>query len=169
MDLEDYGIDLESLKRMYAEYLAGATKSGLELKYLDNTTGHGKVFSSLVRRYLHIETEKRSSLSKENARLKAVLRDHGINPGRPGTSDIGEKPEQAEFYAYVDMEPHEVSGLVARIVREVVEPLQADGRSDVTVTLEVRASVPRPVPEGLAREVLGAVFELGFLTYEFEE
>jgi len=167
--LEDYGIDLETLKQMYAEFQAGANKSDLERRYLDRPQSHGKVFSTLVRRYLHVETEKRSSLSKENARLKAMLREHGINPGKPGSSDAGEQPEQAEFYAYVDMEPHEVTGRVGRIMREVVKPLTADRHADVTVTLEVRAAVPRPVPEALTSEVLGAVFDLGFQTYEFEE
>lgn len=168
MDLEDYGIDLETLKRMHAEYLAGATKSGLELRYLNNTTGHGKVFSTLVRRYLHVETEKRSSLSKENARLKAVLREHGINPGKPTVGDAADGGDEAEFYAYMDVAPHELRGRVDHVLQAVIDPLQSGG-AHVTVTVEVRAGVPRPVDPALQREVLGAVYELEFETYEFEE
>ncbi len=86
-DLADYGIDLETLKKMYAEWRAGATKSHLERKYLNKPESHGKMFTSLVRTYLGVETEKRSKwqterdeLLNEIERLRALLRQHGIDP-----------------------------------------------------------------------------------------
>lgn len=87
-DLADYGIDRATLQRMYDEWVAGAPKSVLEERYLKRTTSHGKVFSSLVRSELGIETERRSPMASENDRLRAevarlrdLLRTHGIDPG----------------------------------------------------------------------------------------
>ena len=78
--LSEYGIDEDTLRRMYEEWQSGVAKSTLEARYLGKTSSHGKVFTSLVRRYLGIETEKRSSLAGENARLRALLAAHGIDP-----------------------------------------------------------------------------------------
>lgn len=89
---DEYGIDLATLRRMYAEWEAGAKKSALERQYLNKPESHGKLFTSLVREHLKIDTEKRSTLTqrlrdaeRENARLRALLRAHGIDPGRPST------------------------------------------------------------------------------------
>jgi hypothetical protein len=86
-DLDDYGIDLATLRRMYDEWCAGAKKSHLERKYLNKPESHGKVFTNLVRTHLGIETERRSGLHderdqlrKEVARLRRLLNEHGINP-----------------------------------------------------------------------------------------
>lgn len=86
-DLADYGIDLPTLRRMYDEWRDGATKSELERRYLHKPESHGKLFSTLVRNHLGIETERRSSASDEiaqlrteNERLRALLRTHGIDP-----------------------------------------------------------------------------------------
>lgn len=79
-DLADYGIKVDDLRRMHEEWLEGASKSDLERRYLDKYESHGKLFTSLVRRYLGLETEKRHPLAIENARLRALLRDHGIDP-----------------------------------------------------------------------------------------
>jgi hypothetical protein len=85
--LEDLGIDLDTLRRMYDEWRAGAKKSDLERRYLNKPESHGKLFSSLVREHLGIETEKRSSLAAEKdalahevARLRRLLIAHGIDP-----------------------------------------------------------------------------------------
>ena len=80
MELEDYGIDLEALRVMYARWQQGATKSGLEIEYLGKVESHGKLFSSLVRRHLGIETEKRSSSALEIDRLRRLLLANGIDP-----------------------------------------------------------------------------------------
>lgn len=81
----DHGIDRNMVQRMYDEWCKGATKSDLERRYLDKPESHGKMFSSLVRQHLGIETERRSSQSErireleaENARLRALLRQHSI-------------------------------------------------------------------------------------------
>lgn len=86
-ELSDYGIDLPTLRRMYDEWCAGAKKSELERRYLHKPESHGKLFSTLVRRHLGIETERHSSatgevarLRAENERLRTLLRTHGIDP-----------------------------------------------------------------------------------------
>jgi len=70
-DLDDLGIDLDTVRRMYEEWRAGAKKSHFERLYLNKPESHGKLLSALVRQYLGIETEARSSLAEENARLRA--------------------------------------------------------------------------------------------------
>ncbi len=93
-ELAIYGIDRATLERMYEEWLAGATKSGLERRYLNKPESHGKLFTSLVRRHLGFETEKKSkssvniielqerikSLQEENRRLRNLLREHDVQP-----------------------------------------------------------------------------------------
>jgi hypothetical protein len=86
-DLDDLGIDLDTVRQMYDEWCAGAKKSHLERMYLNKPESHGKLFSALVRQHLGIETEARSSLAEdnarlrtENARLRAQLRDAGVTP-----------------------------------------------------------------------------------------
>ena len=69
MELGAYGIDLPTLRRMYEEWKGGAPKSELERRYLGKPGSHGKLFSSLVRRHLGIETERSHPLVKENERL----------------------------------------------------------------------------------------------------
>ena len=46
-ELEDYGIDLDTLRQMYQEYQSGAAKSQLERRYLGKSESHGKVLSCL--------------------------------------------------------------------------------------------------------------------------
>jgi hypothetical protein len=86
-DLSEYGIDITTLRRMYDEWCDGATKSALERRHLNKPESHGKLFTSLVRTHLGIETERRSSLTDERddlrgevARLRALLDRHGIDP-----------------------------------------------------------------------------------------
>jgi hypothetical protein len=86
-ELSDYGISEDVLRQMYYEWRGGAKKSDLERRYLNRPQSHGKLFTSLVRQHLGIETEQRSSLTEERdelarevVRLKALLRQHGIDP-----------------------------------------------------------------------------------------
>jgi hypothetical protein len=86
-ELADYGIDRETLQRMYDLWRDGAKKSDLERRFLDKPESHGKLFSALVREHLGIETERRSGLTAERdtlraevARLRARLSAHGIDP-----------------------------------------------------------------------------------------
>jgi hypothetical protein len=79
-ELESYGIDKATLQQMYDEWLAGAKKGALEERYLGRTSSHGKLFTSLVRAHLGHETERRSRLAAENARLRGLLQRHGIDP-----------------------------------------------------------------------------------------
>jgi DNA-binding transcriptional MerR regulator len=53
-----YGIDLNKLREMYAEWNEnGVPKSVVEARYLRTRRFHGKLFSRLVREYLGVETE----------------------------------------------------------------------------------------------------------------
>lgn len=90
-ELSDYGITVDVLRRMYEEWRGGAKKSDLERRYLHKPESHGKVFTSLVREHLGIETEQKShltaerdELAREVARLTTLLRQHGIDPTTPG-------------------------------------------------------------------------------------
>lgn len=171
-DLKDYGIDLGTLERMYEEWRGGVSKSELERRYLDKPESHGKVFSSLVRRHLGIETEKRSPLSKENASLKRILRSHGIDSRRaeePTPLRRSRARDVAQFYAYVDLPPNEVRRRLERILDDVVEPIRQTRGSEIEITIEVRATLARPVDAELRRQVVGSVFDMGFAAWEFEE
>jgi hypothetical protein len=93
-ELSDYGITREVLQEMYDLWCHGAKKSDLERRYLDKPESHGKLFSSLVREHLGIETERKSHLTAERdelvrevARLKALLRQHGIDPASGSDRD----------------------------------------------------------------------------------
>ena len=93
-DLEAYGIDLETLRQMYQEWLDGAKKSDLERRYLNKPESHGKLFTSLVRRHLGVHTERKSAISVERdsllaevSRLRKLLRDHNIDPDAGDVTD----------------------------------------------------------------------------------
>lgn len=86
-DLNDYGIDIATLRQMYDLWCDGAKKSDLERRFLNKPESHGKLFTGLVREHLGIETERKShltaerdDLAREVARLKALLRKNGIDP-----------------------------------------------------------------------------------------
>ena len=86
-ELSDYGINSETLRQMYDAWCAGAKKSQLERDYLSAPQAHGKLFSTLVREHLGIETERQSGQSQrigelegEVARLRRLLIQHGIDP-----------------------------------------------------------------------------------------
>lgn len=98
-ELADYGIDIATMRVMYDEWRAGAKKSHLERKYLDKPESHGKLFSSLVREHLGIETEQRSHLTDERdhlaaevQRLQRLLRSHGIDPRAVPPALTDERP-----------------------------------------------------------------------------
>ena len=85
-ELNDLGIDIDTLRTMYDQWCGGATKSSLERDYLEAPQSHGKLFSRLVRDHLGVETEKRSSqsdriaeLEREVERLNQILQSHGLS------------------------------------------------------------------------------------------
>jgi hypothetical protein len=86
-ELADYGITKDVLQQMYDEWVGGAKKSDLERRYLQKPESHGKLFSTLVRQHLGIETERRSHMTDERnelrgevRRLRSILLAHGIDP-----------------------------------------------------------------------------------------
>ena len=74
---------------MYNRWRNGEPKSRLEEEYFSNTTAHGKVFTTYVKRWIGEDTERRSRQSIRIEELEAVLRAHGISPGED--SDLGEE------------------------------------------------------------------------------
>jgi len=87
VDLDELGIDLTTLQRMYELWQGGAKKSDLERQFLNKPESHGKLFTKLVRQHLGIETEQKSSLKRERdaleqevIRLRTILGSHGIDP-----------------------------------------------------------------------------------------
>ncbi len=171
-DLEAYGMDLEMLHAMHREWEEGASKSELERKYLGKPESHGKLFSGLVRRHLGIETEKESALSRENTELRTVLRAHGIDPreaSRPLSQGQMAPSYATDFYGYIDVSPHEARSTLDKVIAEIAEPLDQAPDSTVKLTIEVRASVGRPVDEDLRRTVIESAHGLGFTTRTFEQ
>lgn len=76
MDLDELGIDLAVVRRMYNEWSEGkASKSELERRYLNNGHSHGKLFSALVKRHLGVDTEQTHPLVKENRRLNMRVKE----------------------------------------------------------------------------------------------
>ncbi len=67
----------------------GEAKSRLEIEYWEDSTSHGKAFTSYVRRWAGVETEKRSSQTERVRELEDVLRAHGIPPTSAG--DLAEE------------------------------------------------------------------------------
>ncbi|CAN0489716.1 unnamed protein product, partial [Phaeothamnion confervicola] len=80
VDLERYGIDEPTLKKMLAEWRGGLSKTAIERRYLGKATHHGKLFTKLVRDHLGVETSVRHPLAIEVDRLRALLAVHGIDP-----------------------------------------------------------------------------------------
>ncbi len=79
---------------MHDRWKAGEAKSRLEIEYWKDLTSHGKAFTSYVRRWLGVETEKKSSQSMRVGELEDRLRVHGISP-----SDAGDLAEEYRLLA----------------------------------------------------------------------
>ena len=86
-ELGAYGTDLDTPRTMYKLWRSGDKRSDLERRFLGKPESHGKLFIGLVREQLGIETETKSPLKAERdvlvaevAQLKALLREHGIDP-----------------------------------------------------------------------------------------
>lgn len=169
-DLDDYGISQAELETMYAEFLNGVSKSELERKYLGKPESHGKLFSSLVLRYLGIETEKRSPQSREVERLQRLVRSLGADPRRadPPLRMRSGADGATEFYGYGDFQVPGVNSRFRAIHSELIEQLASSPGARCEVTVEVRASAPQGFPPELERAVLGAAFEVGFSTAVFD-
>ena len=74
---------------MYGRWRNGEAKSRLELEYFGNTTAHGKVFSTYVKRWTGIDTERQSRQSIRIEELEVILRVNGLSPGED--ADLAEE------------------------------------------------------------------------------
>ncbi len=79
---------------MYERWQKGEPKSRLEIEYWGNPAAHGKAFSGYVRRWLRVETERRSGQSARIDQLEALLRANGISP-----TEAGDLPEEYRLLA----------------------------------------------------------------------
>ena len=73
----------ELAQTMYQRWEGGEPKSRLELEYWEDATSHGKAFSGYVKKWLGIDTERKSVQSLRVERLERLLHAHGIavDPG----------------------------------------------------------------------------------------
>lgn len=74
---------------MYERWQIGDSKSRLEIEYWDDSTAHGKAFTSYIKRWLGHQTEKESSQTVQITRLESLLRINGISPTIAG--DLAEE------------------------------------------------------------------------------
>lgn len=72
---------------MHARWQAGESKSAIEIDVWGNATSHGKKFTSYVRRWLGVETEKKANQTEHIEHLEALLRTHGVSPTDAGDLD----------------------------------------------------------------------------------
>lgn len=71
-------------KEMYERWQAGEAKSQLEISYWENPTSHGKAFTAYVKKWLGVETERKSGQTEQIDRLEGLLRAHGVSPSEAG-------------------------------------------------------------------------------------
>lgn len=70
-DLADYGIDLDTLRRMYEEWKQGVPKSTLEASCLRRTSSHGRCSA---------RSSVRTSASKQSGGARLARRTNGSGP-----------------------------------------------------------------------------------------
>lgn len=96
--LRRYGVDRATVEQMYREWSEEKVpKSVVEARYLRTRRHHGKLFNRLVRNVLGKETQlahpmvaRVQALEEENARLRAMLEEHGISSERDPAPDTGQ-------------------------------------------------------------------------------
>jgi hypothetical protein len=79
---------------MYDRWEDGDPKSSLEVEYWNDPGSHGKRFTAYVRRWLGLETERKSGQTEQISHLEALLRSHGISP-----TDAGDLAEEYRLLA----------------------------------------------------------------------
>ena len=79
---------------MYERWQQGEPKSRLEIEYWGNATAHGKKFTGYVKKWLGVETERRSHQSARIEELEALLRARGVSP-----TAAGDLPEEYRLLA----------------------------------------------------------------------
>lgn len=80
-----------------------------------------------------------------------------------------EPPALRTFYGSVDADPARVGTDAGRIAEEVIQHLSTLRGAKVSVTLEIKASVPDGIPDGLRRTVAENSRTLKFKSSGFED
>ena len=91
-ELDEERSDQEHIRiatEMYARWQQGEPKSRLEIEYWGNATAHGKKFTGYVKKWLDVETERKSHQSARIEELEGLLRARGISPTAAG--DLAEE------------------------------------------------------------------------------
>jgi len=79
------------------------------------------------------------------------------------------KAAPTDFYGSVALDPLRLGSSAGQVATEVLQHLSALPGAEVTVTLEIRASVTEGVPSHIVRTVTENARTLSFKTAEFED
>ena len=95
----------------------------------------------------------------------------GVASPAAGSSTAGtaERAAPTDFYGSVELDPMRPGTAAGQVATEVLQHLSALLGAEVTVTLEIRATVPGGVPGHVVRTVTKNARTLNFKTAEFEE
>jgi hypothetical protein len=125
------------------------------------------------------EAERRAKAASGNGNAP----DPGPNPPQPGPSGAGKTPggvtvippappaerTVTRFYATVELDPKKLTNEVGKVGQEVLQHLAAIYGANVTVTLDISASVPSGIPDDVRRVVDENSRTLRFKQHGFEE
>jgi predicted AAA+ superfamily ATPase len=79
------------------------------------------------------------------------------------------KPKVKRFYGAVELDPHRVGRDAGTIAENIIQHLALEDGAEVTVTLDIRAVIPKGADEHTVRTVTENCRVLKFKTYGFEE
>ncbi len=131
-------------------------QAALEIQYDDGESGE--------RRRLTLPERSRWStgLDPEESAPKTIA------PPPPGAPAKPEVPPPNVFVGSVRLEPMRIPKLARRISSMLVDHLSTQPGADVTVTLEIRATAPNGLREGVVRTVSDAAKKLNFSVARFD-
>lgn len=192
---EDFARYLYLPRLVSSDVLRGAIESGLNLvTWARETFAYAEAFDEEAERYVGLQCGKsvRIDLSgpgllvKADAALAQLSREDAASEARPdvfegegGPSGYvhpegapappAEPPPLRTFYGSVDVDPARVGRDAGRIAEEVIQHLSTLRGAKVIVTLEIKASVPDGIPDGVRRTVAENSRTLKFKSSGFED
>jgi hypothetical protein len=98
-----------------------------------------------------------------------ALTDHAPDPGGGDATGPAPAKKPKRFYGTVTLDPARVGRDAGRIADEVVSHLAGLVGAEVTVTLEIQATIPSGVPDNVVRTVTENGRTLKFKSQGFEE